>query len=172
MQTDAQPALVRSIVNRYARRNPWIDAEDLRQEAWVAMLQIEERGTWLPGGAPLVCYQAQAVLFRLRALVLRGRHQFDVAPLATDADAADSSCPFALAEFYEPAALLDNARAVTEIIRVLGSAGAGARAVLLDGAKPAEAARSLGLLAADVYYQTDLAKKRLRRNPILQALAD
>ena len=160
-----QPPVVKAVVSRFARLNPAIDVDDLRQEAWVTILTVKARGTWRDGGAPLECYLASAVEFRLAAMVRKHR--------LCECDPLDDIEGELLGDqrFWCMEERLDQARAADAIARAIETADDGARAVLLEGIKPAEAAASLGLLPSAVYDQTERVRRTLRKDRVLQALA-
>lgn len=58
------------VARRYAAKCWWADLNDLRQEAWVAVLEAEQ--TWRPdGGASRATYAHRAAVLRLRDYLWR-----------------------------------------------------------------------------------------------------
>lgn len=158
-----QPPVVKAVVTRFARMCPWIDRDDLQQEAWATMLEVEQRGTWREGRAPLECYQADAVRFNLGRLARRELTIRCICGTIDDIDGIYQGPP----EFEVK---IDLARAAREALRVIEDDGAWA--VLVEGAKPAEAAQSMGVGQMVIYRATERARHALRANKFLLAVAE
>lgn len=172
----------RAVVAAYARLNPWIQPEDLEQEAAVAA--IESSRTWRPdGGASMDWYQARAVALTLLKFVAEQRAPVTlpkrtgvacqlaasmgrVALSVVSEGGAEREHPGLAAvavDGYVPIEdRIDLARAAAEVRRVLAEESDAARAVLLAEEKSAAVAKRMGLRVRDVYDQTFRAMTALR----------
>jgi len=167
--------IAKSVASSYLRSCRWADWEDLRQEAWVAILQA--RGTWDGNrGVPFPAYARRAAVLSVHRYLWRSGKPVsgpperlkEAAPAVADVPVEDLVAP-------EPPEI--SGRGLAIFLRlalgiVLGIRdGAAAARVLLKGEKPGLVARETGIPARRVYHVSCLARKRLRGNRWLKAMA-
>lgn len=172
----------RCVVHAYARRNTWLSRLEIEQEALIAT--FASRGRCTESGE---AYRVAVALCRFvaeqRSAVTLSKHIGNAgsreranweraasarrAPLAVQLDDGSEiehpEVASIAADAWEPIEeQLDRARALAVAVAVLEVRSEAARAVVLEGEKPAEVAERLGLSRAEVYYQADQARKALR----------
>jgi DNA-directed RNA polymerase specialized sigma24 family protein len=166
---------IRAVCANYSRLTPWLEAQELRQEA--ALVALEAARTWKPGGAPLANYQAAAVARRLGRYIAEQRAPLrpfvganhtlvDVRACAVeDIDRAGGHAPSVEAD-------LDRAAAMAELHRILAKYPAQAAATLLGEHTAGDVAREMGLTRRQVEYPVMMAKRAIRKSALLQQLAE
>ena len=157
----------------YARRCWWIDLEDLRQEAWMAVLEAQERPTFdkCRSLEDQAGYMYQVAIFKLKEYVwsqsspvtgpkgrrnkLRGTYR---APLSALYNRAADDPSTAEAEERWWAELSE---AVQQIVRTGPRGGVAAR-VLPDREKPALVAEAERLSIYQVWHASSNARRRIK----------
>ena len=169
----------KAILNNYLRTCPWMDKDDLAQEA--ELVKLEAARHWKPtGGAPIEAYQAKAMIYHLRRYVwdahwpvyapvrhldtnrfdLRGASVAKAARMAATIDHSDER--------------IDSTRAAEMVRDALALLHAGdlAAEVLLAERKPAEVAKARRVPVGQVYRAARDAKRALRENEGLRAFVE
>ncbi len=168
----------RAIVNHYLRTCPWMDKDDLSQEAELAKLEAARH--WKPTGAPIEAYQAPAMYHALRRFTWDFRwpvyapvrhldtNRFDLRRAGL-AEARRTPAPGAAAD-----AGIDSTRAAEHVRTALALLHCGdlAAEVLLSERKPAEVAKARRIPVAQVYRAARDAKRALRENEGLRAFVE
>jgi hypothetical protein len=167
-------AAVRAICANYQRRERWIGADEIQQEA--ALVLVESARTWMPCRGPQEPYQAKAVRSRLWRHVhwlrvpvkaFTGGKQTPVhavaVPLGDIVEAPHVS---------DMERALDLQRAAVHLHALMAKQTAAARAVLLQGRQSMDVARELGMSRARVYVETQAAVRALRANRRLRKLME
>lgn len=166
---------VKSVVSSYAARYPWLERQEMVQEAVVAVLEEDPR--WRPGAAPRgTSYAALAVGHQLSRFVA-GR----LSPVqafggkfhkATGARSCSLDELHGMTQDRAANSCIDAARVIAEVRRVMDGVSLAARKVLLHEEKPAVVAQELNLPVALVYDETRRARQMLKANRRLQRLAE
>jgi DNA-directed RNA polymerase specialized sigma24 family protein len=159
-----------AIVRNYSALTGWLEAQELRQQAELAKLEVAR--TWKPGGAPLVACQNAAMKWALWRYVrwARGPVYANLGHRAgTEAlDACRSVDLLALrgqpdiGDSHEDH--LDKRRMANIITRMLALMPSGELAgeVLLGERKPAEVAQERKVPVREVYQAVQDAKRKLK----------
>lgn len=172
----------RCAIAAYRRRNAWLDPRDLEQEA--ALVALEAGRDWRPdGGTTRDLWEAWRVGLALSRIVAETRCPVSLPKRKGESwDAASASVGASLtvqapdggererpaleqlaADQHEDAeSVIDRARAVVAVRRIMASQPPAARAVLLDEERPAAVAARLGMTPTEVYRATCKATRRLR----------
>lgn len=179
----------RCAVHGYARLNPWLDLRDLEQEA--AVTAIKAGRTWRPdGGTSRKAWEAWKVGLVLSRFAAQARtpvslpgtkgkkgsaerrHWDEAAsaqreplsvPTAYQGDVDTRDVASVSAALYEPIEeRLDRARALAAAVALLDARHSAAKAVVIDGEKPADVAARMGITRAEVYDHTARALRALR----------
>ena len=168
-----------AIVRNYAAITPWLEVQELRQQAELA--KAETASTWKPGGAPLVACQNKAMTLALWRHVRLQR-----APIYADLGhrtgvvALDACCRVDLVAARDiPAQELPAEEHVDKrylrnlLTRMLALLPMGdlAGEVLLRERKPADVAKERELPVREVYQAVKDAKRSLGRSQLLREFA-
>ena len=168
----------KAILNHYLWTCPWVDRDDLAQEAELAKLEAARH--WKPTGAPLEAYQATAMAHTLRRYTWDFRwpvyapvrhldlNRFDLRKVSLVKTGRMPGTD-------EPADVrLDSNRAVEMVRTALALLHCGdlAADVLLGERKPAEVARARRVPVAKVYRAARDAKRALRESKELRAFVE
>jgi len=169
--------VVEEAARRYAARCWWADLEDLRQEAWSAVLQAKT--THDPAKGELTGYAWQAAIYALRALVwsqsspvyaprkklpaLAGMHR---AEMSTDMPAPQVDLVDQLHTLRMMAEVIPR---VQELARE-GRLAEEVSRVLLGGERPSVVAREAGLPEWHIWKATAKVRQRIAEDPAIQAL--
>jgi hypothetical protein len=171
-------ATTRALLNHYLRTCPWVDREDLQQEA--ALAELEAARQWKDGGAPLDVCQRSATRQRLgryvwafRWPVTADRRRFD--PAKHDLRKAPIAGLRATADQAPLADALLHSRRAAEMVRqafALLAIGDVAAEVLLGERKPAEVAAARRVPVQMAYRAVRVARRALREDRHLQEFAE
>jgi RNA polymerase sigma factor (sigma-70 family) len=170
--------VVNLAARRYAARCWWADVNDLRQEAWVAVLDAQR--TFDPTrGVPLHGYAWRAAVNALRTYTWRAGSPV-YAPIkkldqlaGLTRDELDLELPGG-SEGQDDR--LHDSRASTDLesrVRHLlnrGRYGMAVQLTLLDGVPPREVALLCGVPVTHIWEANNAAKRRLRADPTLRRL--
>jgi DNA-directed RNA polymerase specialized sigma24 family protein len=172
----------KAILNHYLRQCPWMDRDDLAQEAELAKLEAARH--WRPTGAPLEAYQATAMAHTLRRYTwdFRWPVYAPVRNLDTtrfDLRKAGLAAARRLPGTDEPADVrMDSARAAEMVRTILALLNCGdlAAEVLLREREPEEVAKARSVSVSKVYREVRYAKRKLQkklgRNQELRAFVE
>lgn len=171
------------VARSYHRTHPWLDAADLQNEAWLAMLEALPRyqpeagdlGGYLyrcaARAAKRLCWRlsvaanvpengrAPAVVARLRKASVG---EDVLATVAVEQDAADVALDKVKRDLVLTQVVAEHLAA--------GRHGEAVRAVLTGEAKSADVAEAAGIPVTALYEATKLAKRRMAADPRIKEL--
>jgi hypothetical protein len=178
---DTLEKCIHTVVGWYARRAPWLDREELVQEAWVAALEAGD--VPLPYAARVVSRRLSRFCWSLLSPVSDQRAGKHLSQLRR-ADADDPTV-LALSSGVDPefellvaegAALIEQFREALRVRLIQlhgGEVTSGVQAalrVLLDGDSSADAARCAGATINDTYNATNRMKAKAVKDSIVDLL--
>lgn len=147
---------VTGVVRNYSRLNPWIQLDDLKQEAYLASLTSDPG--WEPRCAALALSRYVAEQRVPVSLPKSKGASWREAATATRVELDDD-----LPELAEtPEDRIDRERALARIRVIMSEQAEAARLVLLAEEKSAAVAARLGVSVREVYHQTRVAMRALR----------
>jgi hypothetical protein len=169
-----------AIVRNYAALTPWLEVQELRQQAELA--KAETSSTWKPGGAPLVACQNKSVTWALWRHVRLERspvhanlgHREGVIALDSCSRVDLVAARNVSAQVLPVEEHVDRRHLANLITRMLALLPMGdlAGEVLLGERKPAEVAQERRVPVLAVYRAVRDAKRTLGRSQRLQRFAE
>lgn len=164
-------SVVHGVAHWYAARCWWADLNDLKQEAWVAVLDAQQRGTYRPARGSKAAYYQRVAVFCLKEYLWRqsspvtgrrghgkkmaGMHRAPIGALHAH-EAAVAAEMEAIEQWWA-----GMSEAVRQLVRN-GNGGDIAARVLLAREKPADIATELRCPVHRVWRASSQARKRIK----------
>ena len=175
-------SIVKQASGPFLRRYPWLDAQDLQQEAWVAMLAALPRYQEDVGTLAAFLYRTahgamKVHLWRSGTLVKLNRQKANCQTWQTVRHAERAELDNELLSYDRTAHEELEAKEAREALALVvakhlaaGREGEAALAVMTGEMQSGEAAEAFGLPVAKVYRETFATMRRIRKDRRLEAV--